>query len=72
MLQIANIQYSQNEKGQWISKSLPLKFAPLKKAEYKERPRYSIILDWEKELQSDFNKIVLKLSVEEIVRILKV
>ena len=70
MLQFGNIQYSQNEKGQWLYKSLPLKFAPFKKAKYQERPRYRVILEWEKELQSDFNKILLKTSVEQIAKLL--
>jgi hypothetical protein len=70
VIKIDNIEYSQDEKGQWVYKSLPLKFPPIKKAQYKEKPRYKIILDWETEMQSDFNKIVLKSSVEEITKIL--
>lgn len=70
MIKIGNIEYSQDEKGQWIYKSLPFKFPPFKKAKYHEKPRYSVILEWEKELQSDYNQIMLKKSVEEIAKIL--
>jgi hypothetical protein len=66
-IRVGNFLAERDEKGNWIYKSSPQ--TPLKKgkAKYREQPRYKIIVEWESDLKSQYDKI-LKSGVTEIIK----
>lgn len=71
-IRVGNFNYTQNEKGEWIYKSIDVK--PLlhkkEKAKYKERPRFKLQEKIEDNSKQTARKIFAN-SAKEIARFLK-
>lgn len=67
-INIGNFTYEVDENNQWVGKSsniTPFKMNGTLKKEYKDLPRFKVIVDYENQELNDFNAL-LEQSVTEI------